>query len=57
MTRGNTIAGVLGCLAISVAAITVDPGPSYAAGIATEAQDVEANAALVREIQFMLLRL
>jgi peptidoglycan hydrolase-like protein with peptidoglycan-binding domain len=57
MRRGNTIAAVLGCLAISVAAITVDPGPSYAAGIATEAQDVEANAALVREIQFMLLRL
>lgn len=57
MRRSNTIAAVLGCLAISVAAITVDPGPSYAAGIATEAQDVEANAALVREIQFMLLRL
>ena len=57
MRGGNTIAAVLGCLAISVAAITVDPGPSYAAGIATEAQDVEANAALVREIQFMLLRL
>jgi peptidoglycan hydrolase-like protein with peptidoglycan-binding domain len=57
MTGANTIAGVLGCLAISVAAITVASGPSYAAGIATEAQDVEANSALVREIQFMLLRL
>src|SRR5271163_425729 len=57
MRRGNTSAGVLGCLAIFVAAIAVDPGPSYAAGIATEAQDVEANSALVREIQFMLLRL
>jgi peptidoglycan hydrolase-like protein with peptidoglycan-binding domain len=57
MRRGNTIAGVLGCLAISGAAISVDSGPSYAAGIATEAQDVEANSALVREIQFMLLRL
>ena len=57
MTGANRIAGVLGCLAISVAAITVASGPSYAAGIATEAQDVEANSALVREIQFMLLRL
>jgi len=57
MTGANTIAGVLGCLAISVAAITVASGPSYAAGIATETQDVEANSALVREIQFMLLRL
>jgi peptidoglycan hydrolase-like protein with peptidoglycan-binding domain len=57
MTGANTIAGVLGCLAISAAAITVASGPSYAAGIATEAQDVEANSALVREIQFMLLRL
>ena len=57
MRRGNTIAGVLGCLAISGAAINVDSGPSYGAGIATEAQDVEANSALVREIQFMLLRL
>ena len=57
MRRGNTIAGMLGCLAIAVAAVTVHSGRSYAAGIATEAQDVEANAALVREIQFMLLRL
>jgi peptidoglycan hydrolase-like protein with peptidoglycan-binding domain len=57
MRRGNTIAGVLGCLAIAVAAITVDSGRSYAAGNATAVQDVEANSALVREIQFMLLRL
>lgn len=57
MRAGNTIAGMLGCLAIALAATTVDSGPSYAAGIATEAQDVEANSALVREIQFMLLRL
>jgi peptidoglycan hydrolase-like protein with peptidoglycan-binding domain len=57
MRRGDTIAGVLGCLAIAVAAITVDSGRSYAAGNATAVQDVEANSALVREIQFMLLRL
>src|SRR6516162_11681791 len=57
MRRANTITGVLGCLAISVAAIAVDSGPSFTAAIATEAQDVAANSALVREIQFMLLRL
>jgi len=57
MRRGNTIAGMLGCLAIAVAATAVDSDRSHAAGIATEAQDVEANSALVREIQFMLLRL
>src|SRR6516165_9253989 len=57
MRRANTITGVLGCLAISVAAIAVDSGPSFTAGIVTEAQDVAANSALVREIQFMLLRL
>src|SRR6516164_11718268 len=57
MRGANTITGVLGCLAISVAAIAVDSGPSFTAAIATEAQDVEASSALVREIQFMLLRL
>ena len=57
MRGANTITGVLGCLAISVAAIAVDSGPSFTAAIATEAQDVAANSALVREIQFMLLRL
>ena len=57
MRRCNTIAGVLGCLAIPMAAIAADSGPLHAAGVATEAQDVEANSALVREIQFMLLRL
>src|SRR6516162_6417989 len=57
MRGANTITGVLGCLAISVAAIAVGSGPSFTASIATEAQDVAANSALVREIQFMLLRL
>src|SRR6516164_5535948 len=57
MRGANTITGVLGCLAISVAAIAVDSGPSFTAGIATEAQDVAASSALIREIQFMLLRL
>jgi len=57
MRGGNTVAGVIGCLVIPLAMIAVDPSPVHAAGIETETQDVEANSALVREIQFMLLRL
>src|SRR5215467_11451440 len=57
MRGGDTIAGLLGCIAISLMTIAVGSVPSQAAGLATEAQDVEATTALVREIQFMLLRL
>jgi hypothetical protein len=57
MRGGDTVAGLLGCIAISLIAIAVGSAPSQAAGLATEAQDVEATTALVREIQFMLLRL
>jgi peptidoglycan hydrolase-like protein with peptidoglycan-binding domain len=57
MRGGDTVAGLLGCIAISLMTIAVDSAPSQAAGLATEAQDVEATTALVREIQFMLLRL
>ena len=57
MRGGETVAGLLGSLAIALAAITVGSAPPYPAGITAEAQDVEANTALVREIQFMLLRL
>ena len=57
MRGGDTVAGLLGCIAISLMAIAVGSPPSQAAGLATEAQDVEATTALVREIQFMLLRL
>ena len=57
MRGGETVAGLLGSLAIALAAIAVGSAPPYAAGITAEAQDVEANTALVREIQFMLLRL
>ena len=57
MRGGDTVAGLLGCIAISLMAIAVGSAPSHAAGLATEAQDVEATTALVREIQFMLLRL
>jgi peptidoglycan hydrolase-like protein with peptidoglycan-binding domain len=57
MRGGDTVAGLLGCIAISLMAIAVGSAPSQAAGLATEAQDVEATTALVREIQFMLLRL
>jgi peptidoglycan hydrolase-like protein with peptidoglycan-binding domain len=57
MRGGDTVAGLLGWIAISLMAIAVGSAPSQAAGLATEAQDVEATTALVREIQFMLLRL
>jgi len=57
MKAGDTVAAVLGCIAISLTAIAFGSGPSYAAGVATEASDVEMSTALIREIQFMLLRL
>jgi len=57
MRGRDTVAGALGCIVISLAAIAAGSAPSYAAGAVVEAQDVEANSALVREIQFMLLRL
>ncbi len=57
MRGGDTVAGMLGCMAIALAAIAVGSPSSHAAVVATEAQDVAANTALVREIQFMLLRL
>jgi peptidoglycan hydrolase-like protein with peptidoglycan-binding domain len=57
MRGGDAVAGMLGCIAIAWAAIAVGSPLSHAAGIPTEARDVEANPALVREIQFMLLRL
>src|SRR6516225_7395253 len=57
MRGGDTIAGLLGCIAISLMTIAVGSVPSQAAGLATGAQEVEATTALVREIQFMLLRL
>src|SRR5215468_11472923 len=57
MRGGDTIAGLLGCIAISLMTIAVGSVPLQAAGLATEAQDVEATTALIREIQFMLLRL
>ena len=57
MRGGDTVAALLGCIAISLMAIGVGFAPSQAASLATAAQDVEATTALVREIQFMLLRL
>src|SRR6516164_10250374 len=57
MKGGDIVAAVLGCIAISLTAIAFGSGPSYAAGVATEASDVEVSTALIREIQFMLLRL
>jgi peptidoglycan hydrolase-like protein with peptidoglycan-binding domain len=57
MRGGHTIVGALSCIAVALAAIAAGAALSYAAGAVAEAQDVEVNSALVREIQFMLLRL
>ena len=57
MKGGGTVAAILGCIAISLTAIAFGSGLAPAAAVATEAPDVEASTALIREIQFMLLRL
>jgi peptidoglycan hydrolase-like protein with peptidoglycan-binding domain len=57
MRGGHTVVGALTCVAVALAAIAAGAALSYAAGAVAEAQDVEANSAIVREIQFMLLRL
>src|SRR5262245_61230325 len=57
MRGGGSAAAVLGWVAICVMAIGLGSVPSCAAGLVTEAQDVDATPALIREIQFMLLRL
>jgi peptidoglycan hydrolase-like protein with peptidoglycan-binding domain len=57
MKGGDIVAAILGCVAISLTAIAFGSGLSQAASVATEAPDVEASTALIREIQFMLLRL
>jgi peptidoglycan hydrolase-like protein with peptidoglycan-binding domain len=56
MRGGDTVAGVLS-IVIYLTTTTLGSVPSYAAGLATEVQDVDATTALIREIQFMLLRL
>jgi peptidoglycan hydrolase-like protein with peptidoglycan-binding domain len=57
MRGRNTITVLLGSIAIAVAATAVGSLRSEGAGMTTEAPDVEASSALVREIQYMLLRL
>jgi peptidoglycan hydrolase-like protein with peptidoglycan-binding domain len=57
MKGGDTVPAILGCIAIALTAITLGSALSHAAGVATEALDVEASTAQIREIQFMLLRL
>jgi peptidoglycan hydrolase-like protein with peptidoglycan-binding domain len=56
MRGGDTVAGVLS-IVIYLTTTALGSVASYAAGLATEVQDVDATTALIREIQFMLLRL
>src|ERR1700730_14926715 len=57
MSGRDLVAGLLGTIAVSLAMHTALPPPFHAASVAAEARDVEVNAALIREIQFMLSRL
>ena len=57
MKASDPVAAILGCSAIFLTAISFVSGPLHAAAVATEAPDVEASTAQIREIQFMLLRL
>jgi peptidoglycan hydrolase-like protein with peptidoglycan-binding domain len=57
MRRRDLVAGLLGTIAVSLAMLMSISAPFHAASVAAEARDVEVNAALIREIQFMLSRL
>src|ERR1700730_13117275 len=57
MRGRDLVAGLLGTVAVSLAMLMSILAPFDAASVAAEARDVEVNAALIREIQFMLSRL
>jgi peptidoglycan hydrolase-like protein with peptidoglycan-binding domain len=57
MRGRDLVAGLLGTIAVSLAMLTAISAPFHAASVAAEARDAEVNAALIREIQFMLSRL
>src|SRR6516225_10760447 len=53
----DTILSMIGYIAIAVTAVTACSARPYAAEAAGAVEEVEATPSLVREIQFMLLRL
>jgi len=57
MRRRDLVAGLLGGIAVALAMLMSISAPFHAVSVAAEARDVEVNAALIREIQFMLSRL
>src|ERR1700730_10427665 len=57
MRGRDLVAGLLGTVAVSLAMLMSILAHVDAASVAAEARDVEVNAALIREIQFMLSRL
>jgi peptidoglycan hydrolase-like protein with peptidoglycan-binding domain len=57
MRGRNLVAGLLGTGAVSLAVLISISAPLHAISAAAEARDVEVNAALIREIQFMLARI
>src|SRR6202022_5003252 len=57
MRGRDLVTGLLGTIAVSLAMLIAVSAPFHTASVAAEARDVEVNAALIREIQFMLARL
>jgi peptidoglycan hydrolase-like protein with peptidoglycan-binding domain len=57
MRGRDLVAGLLGTIAVSLALLMSISTPLHATSVAAEARDIEVNAALIREIQFMLTRL
>src|SRR5215468_4138534 len=57
MRGRDLVAGLLGTIGISLATLISVSALFHAASVAAEARDTEVNAALIREIQFMLARL
>src|SRR5437867_1179629 len=57
MRGRNLVAGLLGGIAVPLSILACLAAQPQAAGAVAESRDVEVNAALIREIQFMLARL
>jgi len=57
MKGRDLVAGLMGSIGISLATLIPVSAPFHAASVAAEPRDLEVNASLIREIQFLLARL
>src|SRR5216683_6525197 len=57
MRERDPLVGMIGCLVIGMVGIAAWSARPYAAEAVSGVEDVEATPSLIREIQFMLLRL